>query len=78
MVDEVNASGAINASRPVFQDVQALTGAKISQDKASLPKLEAQAKSAPNGKLAANTSIGSSSMATCSTRLTNLLYVQKD
>jgi len=55
VVEEGNASGAINASRPVFQDVQALTGAKIAQDKGSLPKLEAQAKSAPNGKLAANT-----------------------
>jgi hypothetical protein len=55
VVEEGNASGAINASRPVFQDVQALTGAKITADKASLPKLESQAKSAPNGKLAANT-----------------------
>jgi Tfp pilus assembly protein PilF len=55
VVDEGSAAGAINASRPVFQDVQALSGSKIAQDKASLPKLEAQAKSAPTGKLAANT-----------------------
>ncbi len=55
MVEEGSATGAINASRPVFQDVQALSGAKIAADKASLPKLEAQAKSADNGKLAANT-----------------------
>jgi len=55
VVEEGSAARAINASRPVFQDVQAVTGAKIAQDRASLPKLESQAKSAANGKLALNT-----------------------
>jgi hypothetical protein len=55
VVEEGSAAGAINASRPVFQDVQALSGAKIAADKASLPKLESQAKASATGKLAANT-----------------------
>jgi tetratricopeptide (TPR) repeat protein len=53
VMDEGSQAGAITVAN--FKDMQSLSGTKISMDKASLPGLEKQARSAKDGKLAANT-----------------------
>src|SRR3546814_2576234 len=52
VIDEGVAAKVLNPGKQTFAELSKLSGAKIAADKASLPKLAVQAKSAANGKLA--------------------------
>lgn len=52
VIDEGIAIKALSPGKQAFSELSKLSGAKVDQDKASLPKLATQSKSAANGKLA--------------------------
>src|SRR3546814_3303196 len=55
VIDEGIAKKMLNPGKQTFAELSRLSAGKVSADKASLPKLATQAKSAANGKLALGT-----------------------
>src|SRR3546814_1847186 len=56
VIDEGIAKKMLNPGQQTFAELSRLSAGKVSADKASLPKLATQDKSAANGKLAPGTS----------------------